>query len=173
MVLRWLRTNTKKNPGVERRVVEVTRFPSGNEHGLGKMYPDVSFRDYIFPEKVEDFNPPTDGTIYNLHSALWNYPDEDVVSIMRVLANILEKQPTGVILVNDLMSPSPGVTSVENEDKIYRRRDVTVMTMHNAKLRTFTEWQKLFLKAHPDLKVSEKGSFKGSRTSPLITTFSI
>ncbi|KAH6895739.1 hypothetical protein B0T10DRAFT_587231 [Thelonectria olida] len=160
MALAWLRNNTKKNPDVKRRVVEVARFPSGNENDprLAKLYPNVSFRDYIFPGKVEDFDPPTDGTIYNLHSALWNYSDEEVVSIMRVLANILEKQPTGVVLVNDLMSPAPGTASVDN-DIIYRRRDVTVMTMHNAKMRTFKEWQTLFYKANPDLKLRNSISY--------------
>lgn len=88
--------------------------------------------------------------VFTLKSVLWNLPDKDCIDILRIL---LQQSPTSVILVNDLMSPKPG-TFEPHVDKAYRRRDVTVMTMHNAKLRTEDEWTILFKEANPKLAVS-------------------
>lgn len=150
-----LQESAKRHPGLRHRVVEISRLPTPNDC-LVKLYPGASFVNYLFPSDIRDFNPPVDGTIYHLHGALWNYPDEECVTIIRVLAGILEKSPAAVVLVNDLMSPQPGTAPENHPDKIYRRRDVTVMTMHNAKIRTAQEWHALFLEAHPDIKVSQE-----------------
>ena len=52
----------------------------------------------------------------------------------------MEKEPQTVVLVNDGMSPARGTFEPQAE-QAYRRRDVTVMTMHNAKQRTEEEWR--------------------------------
>ncbi|CAM1511670.1 Fc.00g091830.m01.CDS01 [Cosmosporella sp. VM-42] len=89
---------------------------------------------------------PSWATIYMVRSVLWKLPDEECCTILQKLIPLAEANFRSVILVNDLLSPPAG-TFAPHVDKAYRRRDVTVMTMHNAKLRTQEEWLALFLKA--------------------------
>lgn len=65
----------------------------------------------------------------------------------------MRESPGAVLLVNEMLSPAPG-TFERNVEKSYRRRDVTVLTMHNAKQRTEDEWRELFVEASPEFEVS-------------------
>ena len=89
-------------------------------------------------------------TIFLLRSLLWCLDDIQVVAMLQSFVPVLEQNST--ILVCDLVSPSWG-TFTPDVERIYRRRDVTLMTMHNAKQRTSKEWHALMKCAHPQFKV--------------------
>ncbi|KAI5463847.1 hypothetical protein BGZ63DRAFT_471766 [Mariannaea sp. PMI_226] len=135
-------------------------FPASKdyEYFISQSFPGMICQNYLFPEKLEDFNPPlctsNEACIYIFNTILWILPDEDCVLILRSMAEILEKSKSSMLLINDLLSPPPGAdSSFFDSDKAYRRRDVTVMTMHNAKVRTLKEWQAIFLQANPRFKL--------------------
>lgn len=95
---------------------------------------------------------------YVIKSVLWNMCDSDCVKLLQTFIPILETSPETVILVNDLVSPKSG-TFEPHVEKAYRRRDVTLMTMHNAKQRTEEEWLDLFKSVSPHFQVSYRHIF--------------
>ena len=95
--------------------------------------------------------------VYLIRNTLWNFSHEDCIKILRTFVPALERSPANVLLVNEMMSPARG-TFERHIEKGYRRRDVTVMTMHNAKQRNEEEWKALFAQASPKLTVSCKTS---------------
>lgn len=122
----------------------------------------LTFETAQIPPNVTGFQCPTlfrDNVqiVWVIKSILWNLPDKDCIFILRNLIDFCTHegaaQSNCVIIVNELLSPLPR-TFEPHVDKAYRRRDVTVMTMHNAKLRTEKEWLDLFKEASPDIKVS-------------------
>jgi ubiquinone/menaquinone biosynthesis C-methylase UbiE len=106
-------------------------------------------RDMFKPQPVSDAGKVL---AYVLRNVLWNWSDEDCVRLLQTFIPALEKSPETVILVNDGMSPAKG-TFEPHVEKAYRRRDVTVMTMHNTKQRTEPEWREVFAKASPHFLV--------------------
>jgi hypothetical protein len=104
-----------------------------------------------------DARPSTESGVvraYILRNVLWNWSDEDAVRILQTFVPIMKRSPQTVILVNDGISPVyKGLGSLHAE-KPYRRRDVTVMTMHNTKQRTEQQWADMFAQAHPGFRVS-------------------
>ena len=97
--------------------------------------------------------PDTDKVLaYVLKNVLWNRSDEESIRILQAFIPALEKSPQTVILLNDGISPVRGMFESHVEEA-YRRRDVTVMTMHNNKQRTEQEWRELFTKASPQFQV--------------------
>ncbi|KAF7552271.1 hypothetical protein G7Z17_g4419 [Cylindrodendrum hubeiense] len=152
----WFSCNVKGSDRTQLTFVDITRFPMQESHFLAQTYPSVVFEVQRFPEDlslfaVEDVET-AHNRIYTLNSILWNLPDNDCIAVLRVFLPHLKKSPNSVLLINDLMSPAPG-TFDPHVDKAYRRRDVTVMTMHNAKLRTETEWLHIFFEASPNFKI--------------------
>ena len=65
----------------------------------------------------------------------------------------METDGEAVLLVNEMMSPERGRFD-KHVEQAYRRRDVTVMTMHNAKQRTEEEWRGVIWKASERFVVS-------------------
>jgi hypothetical protein len=64
----------------------------------------------------------------------------------------MKQHPAATLLINEMLSPSNGEFGGELEHA-YRRRDVTTMTMHNAKQRTSKEWLALFSEVDPQWQV--------------------
>lgn len=154
----WFSRNIEGSDSSQRAFSDITRFPMQTPHFLAETYPSVLFEVQKFPTDISLFtveeNRSTRGHIYTLNSILWNLPDEDCIAVVRVFQEPLEKSPKSVLLINELMSPPPG-TFAPHADRAYRRRDVTVMAMHNAKLRTEKEWRHIFYMASPNFKVCE------------------
>jgi peptide subunit release factor RF-3 len=90
-----------------------------------------------------------------MRNVLWNWSDEDAVKIIKTFVPILKQAPGTVLLVNDGISPVYKAMS-NNLLKPYRRRDVTVMTMHNTRQRTEAQWAELFKKADDGLQVRKE-----------------
>lgn len=90
--------------------------------------------------------------VYIIRNMLWNQSDEAAVNILRSLLPTLEPPSPTRILVTDGYSPVLGDFPPHIE-LAYRRRDITTMTMHNAKQRTQLEWLALFAEADSRLQV--------------------
>ena len=112
-----------------------------------------------FQTQVDKFKPQPTGDsdnvllVYLIRNILWNCSDEDCVQILQSLIPAMQRSPDLILLVNEMMSPEARRFE-RHVEKGYRRRDVTVMTMHNAKQRTEEEWKALFTKASPNFTVS-------------------
>ncbi|KAK7417357.1 hypothetical protein QQX98_004634 [Neonectria punicea] len=153
----WFSSYMSGQDDTQHEFIDVTRFPVQAPHFLAERYPTFSFKVQKFPDDLSRFTVEEwqgNHVIYTLNSILWNLPDEDCITVLRVFLPLLKVTPTSCLLINELMSPRPG-TFDSHVDKAYRRRDVTVMTMHNAKLRTDDGWRDLFRKASPDFMVRE------------------
>lgn len=139
-------------------MVEITR--SGGISAstlLQEKYPDIKYsRQDLSQLKVADeqirAKGPFQATVYLLKSILWRCPDQDCIEVLRDLSRLLMQNRRSLILFNDLVSPEPGAFEPHVE-KAYRRRDVTVVTMHNARLRTATEWTSIIRQANPEFIV--------------------
>lgn len=89
-----------------------------------------------------------------VRNVLWNWPDQDAVHLLRSMIPLLQSSKRTSILVCDGVSPAKDAFPPSVEIA-YRRRDVTMMTMHNVKQRTYDEWVNLFMDACPDFKVKK------------------
>ena len=127
---------------------------------IKERFPTLSFE-----TQVDKLEPPLMGDYQNLRivylvrNTLWNYSDEVCVKFLQRCALALQRSPHAVLLLNEMASPGRGMFE-RHVEKRYRRRDVTVMTMHNAKQRTEEEWNDLFAKASPDLIVGPSPSYQ-------------
>lgn len=108
--------------------------------------------DLFKPQETQNLG---ESLAYVIKSVLWNLCDEDCIKLLETFIPVLEKSPETVILVNDLVSPRSG-TFEPHVEKAYRRRDVTLMTMHNAKQRNEEEWLSLLRSVSPHFQVSYK-----------------
>lgn len=99
--------------------------------------------------------------VFLLRGGLWGLPDESCVKVLRTFKGALRYRPQGggrsaVLVISDLVSPAYG-TFEPHVERVYRRRDVTLTTMHNAKQRTSGEWMKIVQEAFPDFEVCGDG----------------
>lgn len=126
-------------------------------HGQKSLPP--SLKDRITFQQREDFLPQHTNTAdkvfaYVIRNVLWNLSDNDCITLLQMFTSALQQSPNSVLLVNELLSPLKG--SFESHvEQAYRRRDVTLMTMHNVKQRTEDEWTDLLTKAMPGFEVSD------------------
>ena len=90
--------------------------------------------------------------VYVIRNVFWNWSDNDVARLLQTFVPVLEKSPQTVILINDGISPARQ-TFDPHVELAYRRRDLTMMTMHNVKQRTEEEWREVFAKASPCFEV--------------------
>jgi hypothetical protein len=111
----------------------------------------------VFTQRNDNFDPQPIGdtekvAAYVIRNVFWNWSDNDVTRLLQTFVPIMEKSPCTAILINDGISPARNAFDPHVE-QAYRRRDLTMMTMHNVKQRTEVEWRELFAKASPCFKV--------------------
>jgi predicted GNAT family acetyltransferase len=103
--------------------------------------------------------------MFLIRGVLWNLPDEDVAKLLQSFIPFMQRhQADGLascLLISDLVSPAFGTFETHIE-KAFRRRDVTLMTMHNVQQRTAIEWGHLISKADTRFKVSAFEAISGS-----------
>ncbi|RSL51889.1 hypothetical protein CEP53_008270 [Fusarium sp. AF-6] len=148
----WFSENLEKAT-CPRTVVDLVCTPETASRFLTEKFPSLELEVQQLPKEISQFaleDEPEAPRVYLFKSILWNLPDRECICILSNLLVATRKSKNSVILVNDLLSPSPG-TFEPHVDKAYRRRDVTVMAMHNAKLRTKEEWDSIFRKCHPGI----------------------
>lgn len=84
--------------------------------------------------------------VFLLRSVLWCLDDQSCVRLLQSFIPALQHPSCPTLLISDLVSPAWG-TFEPHVERAFRRRDVTLMTMHNAKQRTASEWAALFWEA--------------------------
>lgn len=116
------------------------------------LAPRISFeqRDLFAPRTLKELDSYDDSgegaVIILLRSVLWNLPDAEVVELLKSFVPMLDRKQGSQkrdvkLLVSDLVSPTYGTFAPDTErERPFRRRDVTLMTMHNVKQRTAGEW---------------------------------
>lgn len=91
--------------------------------------------------------------IFLLRGVLWNLDDSEAVRLLQSFIPAMRRRDGPLLVINDLVSPAWG-TFEPHVERAFRRRDVTLMTMHNVKQRTASEWAVLIGSASPHFKVS-------------------
>ncbi|KAL6353423.1 hypothetical protein LRP88_13915 [Fusarium phalaenopsidis] len=148
----WFSENLEKAT-CPRTVIDLVRTPETASRFLPEKFPTLELEVQQLPKDISQFALEDESEtphVYLFKSILWNLPDREVICILSNLLVATRRSKNSVILVNDLLSPPPG-TFEPHVDKAYRRRDVTVMAMHNAKLRSKDEWDAIFRKCHPGI----------------------
>lgn len=126
------------------------------ERGKQSLSPQLQQR-IMFTQSNDKFDPQPTGdtekvTAYVIRNVFWNWSDNDVTRLLQTFVPVLEKSPGTVILICDGISPGRKAFDPHVE-LAYRRRDLTMMTMHNVKQRTEKEWREVFAQASPCFEV--------------------
>jgi 6-hydroxytryprostatin B O-methyltransferase len=117
----------------------------------------VAFQGHDFflpqPERPQGFGAEGKGDVYLLRQILHDWGDEQSVTILRNLSAALELSgPGGRLVIMDTVLPEPGQIS-RTEEALLRVRDLTMQQAHNAHERSRAEWEGLFRRADPRLKI--------------------
>ncbi|KAL9598112.1 MAG: hypothetical protein Q9179_004037 [Wetmoreana sp. 5 TL-2023] len=92
--------------------------------------------------------------VFLLRGVLWCLDDNEVIELLRSFISVMRRPDGPLLVVSDLVSPVRG-TFEPDVERAFRRRDVTLMTMHNVKQRTAPEWDALIRSATPDFKPAD------------------
>jgi hypothetical protein len=90
--------------------------------------------------------------VFLLRGVLWNLDDSEAIGLLQSFIPAMRRRDGPFIVISDLVSPAWG-TFEPHVERAFRRRDVTLMTMHNVKQRTASEWAALIRSASPHFKV--------------------
>ena len=121
-----------------------------SQGSLAKQFPNLNFESAV---TVNDACGQSKMVLaYTVRNIFWNKSDQEVIDCVRGFVQTLEQHPQTSLLLNEMLSPGRGDFDGALEHA-YRRRDLTTMTMHNAKQRKEAEWRALFAKASPQWKV--------------------
>lgn len=113
-------------------------------------------RDLFAPRSIQEIeiNGDHDVTpaIYLLRGVLWSLEDSEAIRLMQSFIPALRHRSRPLLVISDLVSPAWG-TFEPHIERAFRRRDVTLMTMHNVKQRTANEWNTLIRGASLEFEV--------------------
>ncbi|KAL1959371.1 hypothetical protein VTO42DRAFT_2174 [Malbranchea cinnamomea] len=129
--------------------------PRALEKGQKELTPELSERITFVRRDIFKPRPVSEAEyvgVYLLRNVLWKMDDKDCIKLLQSFVPVLEKSNQVFLLVNEVLSPAPR-TFEPHVEQAYRRRDVTLMTMHNAKQRTEQEWRDLITGVNPHFKV--------------------
>lgn len=90
--------------------------------------------------------------VFLLRAVLWNLDDSEAIRLLQSFIPAMRRRDGPLLLISDLVSPAWG-TFEPHVERAFRRRDVTLMTMHNVKQRTADEWAAMIRRANPHFKV--------------------
>jgi hypothetical protein len=90
--------------------------------------------------------------VFLLRGVLWNLDDSEAIRLLQSFIPAMRHRDGPLLVISDLVSPSWG-TFEPHIERAFRRRDVTLMTMHNVKQRMASEWAALIRSASPHFKV--------------------
>ncbi|KAK4902962.1 hypothetical protein LTR49_026967 [Elasticomyces elasticus] len=146
-------TKAFPNMSAKIRMSDSTLMGRGEEELPNELRSRVTFehRDDLDPQPKEDVE--TGWVAYVIRNVFWNWSDEMAISLLRTFLPVLAKSRSTVVLVCDGVSPARNSFDPYIE-QAFRRRDITMMTMHNARQRSPAEWQSLFTAAGTNLHVS-------------------
>jgi hypothetical protein len=153
MVLEWLRSQSELMTDPRTTVVIVAGKSVGAfADRMAKVFHKVNFE--LQDTVPDDANTSGDRLrrIFLLYGVLWILDDESCVNLLQKFVPLLLHPSRPFLLICDLVSPEKGQFEPHVE-LAFRRRDVTLMTMHNAQQRTAQQWLRLIDKADPRFKV--------------------
>lgn len=119
---------------------------------------DLAFQahDFFSPQpqrRPPGFETQGQGDVYLLRQILHDWCDDEAFAILRHLTGALEVAgPGSRLIIMDTVLPEPGTVSL-SEEALLRVRDLTMQQAHNAHERSRAEWEDLFQKVHPMLRV--------------------
>lgn len=171
MVFEWLKSQFEIMSDPRTTVVVV----AGKSIGAFAERMAAAFQEVNF--ELSDTTPDTVDApggqlrrIFLLYGVLWIMDDEACVALLRNFIPLLLHRSRPILLVCDLVSPEKGQFEPHVE-LAFRRRDVTLMTMHNARQRTAKQWLQLVREADPRFQVGPDFSITGSWFIGRATTF--
>ncbi|PGG97984.1 hypothetical protein AJ80_09606 [Polytolypa hystricis UAMH7299] len=118
-------------------------------------------RDLFEPRPIKEVKGDNGSrpVVFLLRGVLWNLDDSEAIKLLQSFIPAMGSVVDGPLLViSDLVSPAFG-TFEPHVERAFRRRDVTLMTMHNVKQRTASEWGKLIQSASSKFKVTYAEKF--------------
>ncbi|RMZ77060.1 hypothetical protein DV738_g4569, partial [Chaetothyriales sp. CBS 135597] len=161
----WFASNAKD--GSKSTVIDMFGSNKLSIPGFAQQFPTLEFKESLSSTKLldedEESEPASDKVLaYIIRNVFWNMQDQEVVNTVASFVPTLEKRQNGgtALLINEMLSPNRG-DFIGALDHAYRRRDVTTMTMHNAKQRTEAEWRELFARASSS-KFKDFGNFESN-----------
>lgn len=110
------------------------------------------FAPRLIPESGGDDGGDVHPTVFLLRGVLWNLDDGEAIKLLQSFIPAMQRRDQPLLLISDLVSPAWG-TFEPHVERAFRRRDVTLMTMHNVQQRTASEWAALIRNADPHFKV--------------------
>ena len=90
--------------------------------------------------------------VFLLRGVLWSLDDSEAIRLLQSFVPAMGRRDGPLLVISDLVSPAWG-TLEPHVERAFRRRDVTLMTMHNVKQRTAPEWSALIRCANPRFQV--------------------
>ncbi len=90
--------------------------------------------------------------VFLLRGVLWSLDDSKAIRLLQSFIPAMRHPDRPLLVISDLVSPAWG-TFEPHVERAFRRRDVTLMTMHNVKQRTANEWDALIRSASLDFEV--------------------
>lgn len=163
MVFEWLKARSEIMSDPRTTVVVV----AGKSIGAFAQRMAAAFHEVNF--ELRDTTPDTVDSsggylrrLFLLYGVLWILDDESCVALLRKFVPLLLHSSRPVLLVCDLVSPEKGQFEPHIE-LAFRRRDVTLMTMHNARQRTAKQWLALIGQADLRFQVRAESSIAGSK----------
>lgn len=154
MVFEWLNSRSELMTDLKTTIVVVSGKSIGAfAERLAASFHEVNFelRDTV-PDEVEMPGGQL-RQLFLLYGVLWILDDESCVALLRKFVPLLSHPSQPTLLVCDLVSPVK-CQFEPHVELAFRRRDVTLMTMHNAQQRTAKQWLELMEKADQRFQVS-------------------
>lgn len=154
MVFEWLKAQSEIMSDPKTTVVVV----AGRSIGAFAQRMAAAFHEVTF--ELQDTTPENVDApeghlrrLFLLYGVLWILDDGSCVALLRKFVPLLRHPSRPILLVCELVSPAEGQFEPHVE-LAFRRRDVTLMTMHNARQRTAKQWLDLVGEADPCFQVS-------------------
>lgn len=158
MVLDWLKARSETMSDPRTTVVVVAGKSIGAfAERMAAAFHEVNFEILdTTPDKV-DAPKGQLRRLFLLYGVLWILDDESCSALLRKFVPLLLHPSRPILLVCDLVSPAKGQFEPHVE-LAFRRRDLTLMAMHNARQRSAKQWLDLLSDVDPRLQVSSGSS---------------
>lgn len=132
------------------------------ERGKQNLPPELADRvhfsahDPFAPRFIQELDGDDDDVhptvVFLLRGVLWSLDNNEAIKLLQSFIPAMQRRDGPRLLISDLVSPAWG-TFEPHVERAFRRRDVTLMTMHNVQQRTASEWAALIRNASPHFKV--------------------
>lgn len=137
------------------------------EKGKAELPPALSARISFVAHDFFTPNPVKDADVFLFRLVLHDWPDDDAVRILRRVTPSMT--PKTRLVVCDVVVPPAGALPYLEERQV-RSVDMQMMTLFNSWERSLEEWEGLFAKADPALRVASVAKPVGSYVSIMEVT---